>query len=272
MSNELHANTSFDNFSNGLDPEIFNALSDDEKRVTLQILNDLATEGRSSLYNDLWSEDYDEIPVDIDTFLTDDKFLGKVTENGKIIYPFWRDIYRKLFDPTANFNECITGDTLIPLLNGTTDRLDSIISRVNDNHETIYVYSYDNIHNEYTIGKVTKGVYKGKREVYRVTLDNGKSFKATGDHKVLLRNKHWRRVDELVVNESLMPYQAENPNHSGSTENYSLEYSSRDVFSIEKLPDEEDVYDIEIDNEFHNFVIDSDVVMHNCILSGAIGE
>lgn len=34
---------------------------------------------------------YKEIPVDIDTFISDPKYLGKSTNNGELIYPFWRE-------------------------------------------------------------------------------------------------------------------------------------------------------------------------------------
>lgn len=40
---------------------------------------------------------YREIPVDIDTFIEDPYFIGKYTDNGKRIYPFWRNALRKVF-------------------------------------------------------------------------------------------------------------------------------------------------------------------------------
>lgn len=43
---------------------------------------------------------YREIPVDIDTFIEDDRFLGKSTDNGRLVYPGWRRILRECFpDP-----------------------------------------------------------------------------------------------------------------------------------------------------------------------------
>lgn len=89
------------------DTDLLNSLSEDEKQMALQILNDMSTTGRSELYDDLWKEDYDEIPVDFDTFISDPRYLGNATENGKIVYPYWRAMYRRLFDPTVKYNECI---------------------------------------------------------------------------------------------------------------------------------------------------------------------
>ena len=42
---------------------------------------------------------YTELPVDIDTFIEDDHYIGKSTRNGKMIYPFWRQIFREMFNP-----------------------------------------------------------------------------------------------------------------------------------------------------------------------------
>lgn len=42
---------------------------------------------------------YTELPVDIDTFIEDDHYIGKETRNGRSIYPFWRQRLREMFDP-----------------------------------------------------------------------------------------------------------------------------------------------------------------------------
>lgn len=42
---------------------------------------------------------YTELPVDIDTFIEEDHYIGKSTRNGKSIYPFWRQRLREMFDP-----------------------------------------------------------------------------------------------------------------------------------------------------------------------------
>lgn len=42
---------------------------------------------------------YTELPVDIDTFIEDDHYIGKETRNGQSIYPFWRQRLREMFDP-----------------------------------------------------------------------------------------------------------------------------------------------------------------------------
>ena len=42
---------------------------------------------------------YTELPVDIDTFIEDDHYIGNSTRNGKMNYPFWRQRLREMFDP-----------------------------------------------------------------------------------------------------------------------------------------------------------------------------
>ena len=42
---------------------------------------------------------YTELPVDIDTFIEDDHYIGKSTRNGQSIYPFLRQRLREMFDP-----------------------------------------------------------------------------------------------------------------------------------------------------------------------------
>lgn len=78
-------------------------LSDKEREIALQILNEISMQGSSSLYTDLLYYDYDEIPVDIDTFLTDPRYLGKglINEEGKFtVFPYWVETLKKVFpDP-----------------------------------------------------------------------------------------------------------------------------------------------------------------------------
>lgn len=84
-----------------LSPEKFQnlmqTLNDEEQKLIIQILKEYADTGTSKTYTDVWLEDYEEIPVDIDTFLEDPQYLGLATNYGKQIYPFWREQLRKLF-------------------------------------------------------------------------------------------------------------------------------------------------------------------------------
>ena len=79
-----------------------NNLSEKEKKEVLKILHQLSS-GDNSSYNALLQEDYNEIPVDIETFLRDKKYLGKgvTSEEGKfMVFPFWVKTLKEIFpDP-----------------------------------------------------------------------------------------------------------------------------------------------------------------------------
>ena len=98
-----------------VDPERFknllSTLSDREQEVLIQILKEYAETGTSKTYKDVWMEDYEEIPVDIDTFLEDPEYLGQATNYGKQIYPFWRERLREIFakGDTEYAEICLSG-------------------------------------------------------------------------------------------------------------------------------------------------------------------
>ena len=81
------------------DPDLIN-LSEEERKVVLQILNQYSSTGNSQTYDDIVYQDYDEIPVDIETFLYDEEYLGKSLispEGRKTVYPYWVATLKKIF-------------------------------------------------------------------------------------------------------------------------------------------------------------------------------
>lgn len=93
---------------------IYNSCTPEEQLVLIQILEELATSGYSETYNNVWLEDFKEIPVDLETFLTDDYYLGKVTRQGDAIYPYWKDVMHEIVDAGNQYQEIVfTGATRI---------------------------------------------------------------------------------------------------------------------------------------------------------------
>lgn len=93
---------------------IYNSCTPEEQLVLIQILEELATYGYSETYNNVWLEDFKEIPVDLETFLTDDYYLGKVTRQGDAIYPYWKDVMHEIVDAGNQYQEIVfTGATRI---------------------------------------------------------------------------------------------------------------------------------------------------------------
>ena len=77
-----------------------NNLNEKERELALQILKEISEKGNSKLYEDLKYSEYKEIPVDIETFLTDDRYLGQAWKDttGKVkLYDFWLEQLKKIF-------------------------------------------------------------------------------------------------------------------------------------------------------------------------------
>lgn len=78
-------------------------LSEQERKLALEILKEYSQKGCSEQFNKILYEDYEEIPVDIETFLYEPKYLGRglVNSEGKMtVFPYWIKTLKKLFpDP-----------------------------------------------------------------------------------------------------------------------------------------------------------------------------
>jgi len=62
--------------TNIIDEKQFQNLSEQEKQIALKILKEYSETGKSEEYEKLLYADYKEIPVDIITFITDNRYLG----------------------------------------------------------------------------------------------------------------------------------------------------------------------------------------------------
>src|SRR5665213_1267320 len=60
-------------------------------------------------YDQMVSTEYIEPPIDIWTFLTDNKYLGKSTENGNAIFPVWKDALVATFGEIEKTTVVLTG-------------------------------------------------------------------------------------------------------------------------------------------------------------------
>lgn len=116
-------------------------------------------------------------------------------------------------------------------------------------------------------------VFKNKeKDLYLVTLSDGKQLKCSMDHKIFTEHG-WKRLKDLSVGDKVacngvsLPIIEEarqkytNP-ICASKEHKSLRTHYVEIFSIEFLRTDI-TYDIEVDGKYHNFVCDG-VVVHNC--------
>ena len=92
--------------------EELQGLTEQERSEVIKILNEYSDKGYSSSFNKLVTDDYDEIPVDITTFLHDKKYLGNglIDSEGKFtIFPYWEDKLKEIFptNTTTRYNTII---------------------------------------------------------------------------------------------------------------------------------------------------------------------
>lgn len=82
------------------DIKLLDNLTEEERKVALSILKEYEEKGSSDIYDSLLLADYKEIPVDIETFLTDDRYLGipwKDIAGKSKLYPYWLEKLKQLF-------------------------------------------------------------------------------------------------------------------------------------------------------------------------------
>jgi hypothetical protein len=83
-----------------IDEKQFEGLSEKEKQYALKILSEFSETGKSRTFDNLIYADYQEIPVDIVTFLKDERYLGNAWRDSSgnfKLYPFWEEKLKELF-------------------------------------------------------------------------------------------------------------------------------------------------------------------------------
>lgn len=76
------------------------ALSKEERALAISILQQMSEHGSSKQLDDLRYSDFDEIPVDIHTFMHDRKFLGNALydpEGRFTVFPYWEKKLEEIF-------------------------------------------------------------------------------------------------------------------------------------------------------------------------------
>jgi ribonucleotide reductase alpha subunit len=106
--------------------------------------------------------------------------------------------------PLITTNPCVTGDTLIATADG---RNAVSIKQLSDECKDVPVYS-TNLETgkvEIKMGRHPR-ITGVKKEVWKLTLDDGSVVRATPDHKILLRNLEYRELQSLKENDSIFPF------------------------------------------------------------------
>jgi intein/homing endonuclease len=108
--------------------------------------------------------------------------------------------------------QCLTGETRIPLLNGTSPT----IKELTETGGEFWLYSID------ANGRTVPGRGHSARvtheaaEIWEVTLDNGEVVRCTGNHPFLTRDGKWQLAQNLRDGDSLMPLYRKESSHKQS--------------------------------------------------------
>lgn len=148
---------------------------------------------------------------------------------------------------------CISLDTKIPLIGGGTLELNEIIKKWDDGERDFVVYSCHPQTGEMVPGIVTwAGVTRRNAEVLKITLSNDKEVIATPDHKFVHRHNGFVEAKDLVIGDSLMPFENEEVT----------------IINIETLNERIDTGTITVDgneiyHNYHTFAIESGIFIKN---------
>ena len=108
------------------------------------------------------------------------------------------------------YDQCLSLDTRIPLLNGETISLSQIIERY-DRGEELWAYSCDPNTGKFAPGIISwAGITRRNEKVLKITLDNDESITCTLDHKFPVWNKGKVEAQNLVVGDSMIQFHTRN--------------------------------------------------------------
>lgn len=104
--------------------------------------------------------------------------------------------------------DCVGPDTVIPLPDGSRPTISELAEKYKNNpQERFYVFSYDHKTDSIKLGKAYHPRKKsGVRQGYKVTFDNGQSIIGSLKHPFLMRDGTKKRLFELRVGDSVMPF------------------------------------------------------------------
>jgi ribonucleotide reductase alpha subunit len=141
-----------------------------------------------------------------------DKFVDAAWSSAEPGALFWDtvvnqgivDCYRDVGYRTISTNPCVTGDSLIAVADG---RNAVSIEQLAAEGKDVPVYSVD-----LTTGKNVIKIGRNprltgeKKEIWKLTLDDGSVLRATPNHKILLKNLTYVPLSELKPGDSIMPF------------------------------------------------------------------
>jgi DNA polymerase-3 subunit alpha len=114
------------------------------------------------------------------------------------------DIYKNIFHKGRwagifQFTECLTGDTMVTMGDGTQRRLDQV--SVGD-----VVVSYNEETGTFENKEVLRFLDQGVKETYTITMEDGTTIRATAEHLFLTSNRGWVKLKDLDEEDDIISY------------------------------------------------------------------
>lgn len=99
------------------DLSVLNNLSPEERTLALEILKEYSQDGQSTILDNLKYSDFEEIPVDIMTFISEERYLGRglysvdefTGERKCTVFPYWLEKLKEIFPDnlTTRYNTIV---------------------------------------------------------------------------------------------------------------------------------------------------------------------
>ena len=131
------------------------------------------------------------------------KYTDKAFEQSEIIISTYQSLINRPPDFFKEFSvvcidECLHPNSMISMADGTFKKIsdvqvgDSVITK-NDKTGELQAREVDHVYKNLSAGS----------KLYELELENGKTLKITGNHKVRLTSGKWVRVDELSIDDDI---------------------------------------------------------------------
>lgn len=196
-----------------------------------------------TVLGELYSKDYSEPPVSMERFLRDRDFLGNVTDGGKTIYPFWRDLLSDISLDDSRYLIVLSGaigvGKTVSAIKGIAYGMHRILCV--DGHNPIYdceKREWVKLNRAYKKGlrytlavdengdvgayKVNQIIFSGKKPVYEVVIKYAdhlykrkgaikstdgrcKTIRTTLDHKFWTKGG-WKPLKDILVGDEVLIY------------------------------------------------------------------
>lgn len=178
--------------------------------------------------------------------LTKKRYMARVAnKKGEIIEFIKKGVMLSRRD------NCITGDSLVTLANGTSIRIDNM-----NNNNTVLGWNGKGL----VPSEQTNFKYQGEKECLQITLSDGRSIKCTPEHRLLVKNNDvidWKQADKLDLTNDTVVCSIGSIN----VINYEKNWCLLPILDVKSIGIHK-VYDISV-AKTESFIANG-IVVHNC--------